>query len=96
MRAIHRLTDAELHELLEHLAGDQRTQALGWRVRECRLSEERFPERNYIIRERRRKGATLGQLSRDYGLSRSRIRDICRQILCVPDAHTHPLTRYPD
>jgi hypothetical protein len=91
---IDSLNDAELVDLLDELAGDQRVACLGWAVRERRLVCETFAARNHEIRQRRQKGATLGELAVAYGLSRSRIRDICRKISCVPNAHTHPLARY--
>jgi hypothetical protein len=73
------LTEAELRQLLETLAGSARVRALRWRLWELPpRREERNSVRNLKIRQLRSEGMTLSQLAQQNGLTRQGIWKICQ------------------
>lgn len=72
------MTADELAHFLDALAGMPRVEAAGWRVRERRLSPERFPERNRKIRLLAKR-LSYGQVAKMFGMSRSSVAKICQR-----------------
>lgn len=73
------LDDAALCDLLDTLAGSQRVEDLGWRVRERRLSPEPFEERNDEIERLHGRGLRPGQIANKLGMTRDAVKQVLRR-----------------
>lgn len=79
---IHRtlgLPPALLWSYFDQLVGRPEVSAIGWRIVEKRLSQEKYPERNAEILDRHDKGESYNDLAPEYGLSPSGIAKICQR-----------------
>jgi len=68
-----------LWHFFDRLVGRSQIAAAGWRVRERRLSTERFPQRNDEIERLHRRGLTPGQIAQDLGMSRDAVKQVLRR-----------------
>ncbi len=66
---INRMSDAELVEHLDYLAGLPRVRSLGWRVREARHAQRPCAERDVMMtRLHEEKGLTYSEIGRLFSL----------------------------
>lgn len=75
---VEHLDGPALDAFLDGLAGSQRIEDAGWRVRERRLPSERFAERNRKIRLLAKR-LSYGQIANRLGMSRANVAKICQR-----------------
>lgn len=76
---VNALPPSQFFEHFERFIGTPQLLAAGLTIGERRTYPPRFPQRDREICRRNDRGESYGMLALDYGLSRSRIAQICQQ-----------------